>query len=68
MSRCPGQMLDAQAEALGKMEERIRARGWNLGFTQVSRIQIRLSVKVCRNESCPCGSGLKYKRCLGQPE
>ena len=25
----------------------------------------RKSVKVGRNESCPCGSGLKYKKCCG---
>ena len=21
--------------------------------------------KICRNDPCPCGSGLKYKRCCG---
>ena len=25
------------------------------------------STKVGRNEPCPCGSGLKYKRCCGNP-
>lgn len=26
-----------------------------------------ISQKIGRNEPCPCGSGLKYKRCCGQP-
>lgn len=27
--------------------------------------QIRLGRKSGRNERCPCGSGLKYKKCCG---
>lgn len=26
----------------------------------------RQVVKIGRNESCPCGSGLKYKKCCGK--
>jgi uncharacterized protein YchJ len=26
---------------------------------------VRAEPKVGRNESCPCGSGKKYKRCCG---
>ena len=26
----------------------------------------RVEVKVGRNDPCPCGSGLKYKRCCGR--
>jgi len=28
--------------------------------------QIRLGKKIGRNEKCPCGSGLKYKKCCGK--
>jgi len=27
---------------------------------------MRASVKIGRNESCPCGSGRKYKKCCGR--
>ncbi|MFC1543433.1 SEC-C metal-binding domain-containing protein [Candidatus Neomarinimicrobiota bacterium] len=30
--------------------------------------QAAFSQKVSRNESCPCGSGKKYKKCCGAPE
>ena len=33
---------------------------------QVSRVA--MSLKVGRNEPCPCGSGKKYKKCHGAPE
>jgi uncharacterized protein YecA (UPF0149 family) len=28
--------------------------------------EIRIGKKVGRNEKCPCGSGLKYKKCCGK--
>ena len=27
---------------------------------------IKLGKKIGRNEKCPCGSGLKYKKCCGK--
>ena len=27
---------------------------------------VRSEVKVGRNDTCPCGSGLKYKKCCGK--
>jgi uncharacterized protein len=30
-------------------------------------IPVRNDGKVARNEPCPCGSGLKYKKCCGAP-
>ena len=30
-------------------------------------IPIRQSIKAGRNEACPCGSNLKFKRCCGNP-
>jgi preprotein translocase subunit SecA len=32
----------------------------------VSKPQIRQDKKVGRNDLCPCGSGLKFKKCCGQ--
>jgi uncharacterized protein YecA (UPF0149 family) len=29
------------------------------------RTPLRNPVKVGRNDPCPCGSGLKYKKCCG---
>lgn len=29
--------------------------------------KIAISKKIGRNEPCPCGSGLKYKKCCGRP-
>ena len=30
------------------------------------RTYVRSGEKISRNEPCPCGSGLKYKRCCGK--
>ncbi len=58
--------LDARADELARLEghlreweQRIRARA-----TAPTR-QVRRESKVGRNEPCPCGSGLKHKRCHG---
>ena len=34
------------------------------GATKVKQI-VRETVKVGRNDPCPCGSGKKYKKCCG---
>jgi preprotein translocase subunit SecA len=45
--------------------EQARAAGSNgHGATQVE--QRRTGEKVGRNDPCPCGSGLKYKKCHGK--
>ena len=31
-----------------------------------SQTFIRLTPKIGRNDECPCGSGLKYKKCCGR--
>ena len=31
--------------------------------TRGRRIDVRTEPKIGRNEPCPCGSGIKYKRC-----
>jgi uncharacterized protein YecA (UPF0149 family) len=29
---------------------------------------IRRGKRIVRNEPCPCGSGVKFKKCCGKPE
>lgn len=29
-------------------------------------VSVRKGPKIGRNEKCPCGSGLKFKRCCGK--
>ncbi len=39
---------------------------YNRAFTgscEKPNLEIRIADKVGRNEPCPCGSGLKYKKC-----
>ena len=36
--------------------------------TDVKRPVVRKHAKVGRNDPCPCGSGLKYKKCCGRNE
>jgi len=46
-----------------------KARIWRLnGFTisECHKMLERKSNKIGRNEPCPCGSGLKYKKCFGK--
>ena len=49
------QHLDQRERAIKEAERRLRARTMPL--------DLAMSTKVGRNELCPCGSGLKYKRC-----
>jgi len=58
--------LRVKDEHLRRRENRLNVRQQRVEF--VSRVASRPSVtraKVGRNERCPCGSGLKYKRCHG---
>jgi len=64
--------LDARERELNARDQQLRAREAHLAGWQ-ARIQDRLPpvpptrtvAKVGRNDQCPCGSGLKYKRCHG---
>ena len=64
--------LDARERELDARDQRLRAREAHLASWQ-TRIQERLAsvassrtiAKMGRNEPCPCGSGVKYKRCHG---
>jgi hypothetical protein len=64
------QMVEYKAEELYTLPE------WNEIFTteqqkafyteqKKSHIVRRSEAKIGRNEPCPCGSGLKYKKCCG---
>ncbi len=39
---------------------------WWAGHYQPGNSQASRSIKVGRNDSCPCGSGKKYKKCCGK--
>jgi hypothetical protein len=49
--------LDEREKSLRASQRQLRARTTPLGST--------VRGKIGRNEPCPCGSGLKYKRCHG---
>lgn len=57
---------------LKEMEERRKQEEQNITFgrgeDQEERVQkpIRREKKIGRNAPCPCGSGLKYKKCCGR--
>ena len=54
------------SERLRRWEDELEARELRAEFA--SKIALRHSTdhaKIGRNERCPCGSGLKYKRCHG---
>lgn len=63
--------LAATERRLSKWTERLRTREDELR-TREQRFELTTKLnprpagrKVGRNERCPCGSGLKYKRCHG---
>ena len=49
--------LDERERSLRASERQMRARA--------TRLAPSAHAKIGRNEPCPCGSGLKYKRCHG---
>lgn len=57
--------LDDRATQLWRIEHLLREREDRLRRMSARSPGARIVVKVGRNEPCPCGSGLKYKRCHG---
>jgi hypothetical protein len=72
--------VDARENAITAAEERLRRRTERLRLredlfqarAQRAEVEFKLSAhptkpmpRVGRNEPCPCGSGVKYKRCHG---
>ncbi len=67
---------DSAEERLGEWNDRLHIREGEIKARE-QRVESALKlasrppaarVKVGRNERCPCGSGLKYKRCHGRHE
>lgn len=58
--------LSDRAAQLLKTEELLREREARLLRKAAEAAGSRIVTKVGRNEPCPCGSGLKFKRCHGQ--
>ena len=51
-----------------KRERVAKESGENVGGDDSLKKQPRKVKKVGRNDPCPCGSGLKYKKCCGRNE
>lgn len=59
--------LDAQADALNRKERALME--WEQTLRAMARASVpNAAATTRRNEPCPCGSGVKYKRCHGQPK
>ena len=60
--------LAAREQKVAALEKNIRVRESRLSV-ELRRAETTgaTSSDIGRNEPCPCGSGLKYKRCHGRP-
>ena len=55
-----------EQEALAKMKEQMEKSTEHI-TTNIAQEAVKNSdKKIARNETCPCGSGLKYKQCCGK--
>lgn len=57
--------LDEWEWKLAEREARLRDNERRIRMAPVVRATPFPSPKIGRNDRCPCGSGLKYKRCHG---
>ncbi len=58
--------LQRQSEHLRGWENELEVREWRAETAaKLSNQPIQARAKTGRNERCPCGSGLNYKRCHG---
>ncbi len=57
--------LDDRAAQLRRAEDLVHEREVRLLSRSAGASGARIVVKVGRNDPCPCGSGLKHKRCHG---
>ncbi|HJQ90473.1 MAG TPA: SEC-C metal-binding domain-containing protein [Acidimicrobiia bacterium] len=53
------------SEHLREKEQELEVREWRVDAVTKLSTQPPQVAKTGRNERCPCGSGLKYKRCHG---
>ncbi len=58
--------LDERESRLRKAEDLLRDRDARLRQSAPASGAVG-PLRVGRNDACPCGSGVKYKRCHGQP-
>ena len=57
---------EKEQEAIAKMKEKMEEATEHI-TTNVAQEAVKNSdKKIARNETCPCGSGLKYKQCCGK--
>jgi preprotein translocase subunit SecA len=55
-----------EQEAIARMKEQMEEATEHI-TTNVAQEAVRNSdKKIARNETCPCGSGLKFKQCCGK--
>lgn len=55
-----------EQEAIARMKEQLEEATEHI-TTNIAQEAVRNSdKKIARNETCPCGSGLKYKQCCGK--
>ncbi len=55
-----------ETQAIEKLKEQLEESTEHI-TTNVAQAEVQNSdKKIARNESCPCGSGLKYKQCCGK--
>ncbi len=55
-----------EQEVIAKMKEQMESSTEHI-TTNIAQEAVRNSdKKIARNETCPCGSGLKYKQCCGK--
>lgn len=59
-------MMHIRVEQKVEREEVAKVTGTNKDDSAVKAPIKRKSAKIGRNDSCPCGSGLKYKQCCGK--
>jgi uncharacterized protein len=63
----PGEKIEVKEEAAANLDMTVSAIAnyWQMSASEKASLNagIRASVKVGRNDPCPCGSGKKFKKC-----
>ncbi|MBN2795231.1 MAG: preprotein translocase subunit SecA [Clostridia bacterium] len=61
-------ILNVSSDTSAKRENKIKITSTTNQPVEKKAATVRKTQKVGRNELCPCGSGLKYKKCCGLKE
>ena len=59
-------LMNVRIEANVEREQVAKVTGTNRDDSSVKAPVKRTEKKIQRNDLCPCGSGLKYKKCCGK--